>query len=657
MGLLGLPWTQRKSADKGLLSAKEITLVRETLKPVVALGDGAAAAFYARLFELDPSLKSLFSQTDMKEQGKKLLAMIGSAVGSLDKLGDIVPAVQRLGKRHVGYGVTPAHYDTVGKALIDTLKTALGDQFSPAAEKAWGKTYGILAATMQEAAANAGETSKGNKQMNENVNELNLGSFKTMVDAMPVAVMVADIESFQIIYMNTNSLETLRSIEDKLSVKADEMVGTCIDVFHKDPSHQRRMLADPSNLPHNTIIDVAGEKLDLLVAPLYDDDGRYFAAMLTWSIVTEKLQLEAESLRQTQMIDQMPINVLMCDLEDFAINYMNKTSQDTLRSLESLLPIKVDEMMGHSIDVFHKNPEHQRKILADPKNLPFRSIIKVGPETLELLISPITDKSGNYLGPMLTWSIITKNVKLADDFEANIKGIASAVSSASTEMQSSAEAMAATAEETSNQANTVAAASEQLSSSINEISQQVTRSASISSEAVSEAQRSEAQIQGLADAADKIGEVVGLINDIAGQTNLLALNATIEAARAGEAGKGFAVVASEVKNLATQTAKATDEISGQVQSIQSATRDAVSAISGISKVINELSEIATAISSAVEEQGAATQEVATNITGVTSAASETGQSAAQVLEAAAELSRQSENLSTESDDFLAEMRS
>jgi len=195
-----------------------------------------------------------------------------------------------------------------------------------------------------------------------------------------------------------------------------------------------------------------------------------------------------------------------------------------------------------------------------------------------------------------------------------------------------------------------------LSSSINEISQQVSRSAAISAEAVTEAQRSEEQIQGLAQAADKIGEVVNLINDIAGQTNLLALNATIEAARAGEAGKGFAVVASEVKNLASQTAKATDEISGQVGSIQGATRDAVAAISGISKIINEINEISTAISSAVEEQGAATQEVATNITGVTSAASETGQSASQVLEAANELSKQSETLGVEADSFLAEMR-
>ncbi len=650
-----------KPAPNGPLSLEEIAFVRSTLKPIVDLGDDFTKAFYNRLFELNPSLRSLFAETNMTDQGREFLKMIATVVGALDKLGDIVPVVQDLGKRHVGYGVKPEHYETVGQALIETLKSALGDRLTPQAEQAWVKTYKVLADTMKAAAVETGDAKGGTTRMT---------GFNSKSDASAIVEGISSSQALiefepdgTIVTANENFCKTmgysLSEIEGKHhSIFADPDVArsSAYAQFWEDLRANKFKSGQFSRIAKDGRI----VWLQAAYNPIVDDSGKVVKVVKNCSDITEEklaaLASEADSMRQAQMIDQMPVNVLMCDLDNYAMTYMNETSRKTLMGLESHLPIKVDDMIGSSIDVFHENPAHQRAMLADPNNLPHKTKIMVGPETLDLLVSPIMDKEGQYIGPMLTWSVITRSVKMADDFETNIKGIASAVSAASTEMQSSAESLAATAEETSNQANTVAAASEQLSSSINEISQQVSRSAAISAEAVTEAQRSEEQIQGLAQAADKIGAVVKLINDIAGQTNLLALNATIEAARAGEAGKGFAVVASEVKNLASQTAKATDEISGQVGSIQGATRDAVAAIAGISKIINEINEISTAISSAVEEQGAATQEVATNITGVTSAASETGQSASQVLEAATELSKQSELLSVESDNFLAEMR-
>ncbi|WP_395453158.1 cache domain-containing protein [Azospirillum melinis] len=273
---------------------------------------------------------------------------------------------------------------------------------------------------------------------------------------------------------------------------------------------------------------------------------------------------------------------------------------------------------------------------------------------------------------------------LADRFEERIGRLVGAVSSAATEMEASAGSMSSTAEQTNRQSaavaaaseqtsanvQTVAAATEELAASITEIASQASQSHSVAGNAVTDARQTDEAVRKLADSAKRIGQVVDLIQDIASQTNLLALNATIEAARAGEAGKGFAVVASEVKALATQTARATDEIRQQISQMQQDSDGAVDAIKGIGGVIGEISEIAAAIAAAVEEQGTATQEISRNvqqaavgtqevsshIVSVREAANETGAAAAQVLGAAQELSHQAEVLAAEVKGFLDNVR-
>jgi aerotaxis receptor len=274
--------------------------------------------------------------------------------------------------------------------------------------------------------------------------------------------------------------------------------------------------------------------------------------------------------------------------------------------------------------------------------------------------------------------------RLADGFEAAISEIVETVSSAATQLEASASTLSSTAgraqelvtavaggsEEASANVHSVASAAEEMSSSVREISRQVQDSSRIAGDAVSQAQATTARVGELSRAASRIGDVVELINAIAGQTNLLALNATIEAARAGEAGRGFAVVASEVKALAEQTAKATGEIGQQVGGIQSATQESVSAISEISGTIARLSEISSAIAAAVEEQGAATQEIArnvqqaaqgtqqvsSNVGEVQRGAVETGSASTQLLSAAQMLSRDSNRLRLEVGKFLSSVR-
>ncbi len=279
---------------------------------------------------------------------------------------------------------------------------------------------------------------------------------------------------------------------------------------------------------------------------------------------------------------------------------------------------------------------------------------------IEASYNPILDLNGKLWKIVKFATDLSKrkqaNAALAQDFETGVKALVKAVSASATKMQETAQSLAAAAEQTNGQSTTVSTASEQLAASVNEIARQIAESSRIIGAAVSEAQKSEQMVSELVNAAGKIGDVSKLIADIAGQTNLLALNATIEAARAGEAGKGFAVVASEVKSLASQTAKATEEIEQQIKGIQDSSHSTAAAIREITKVIGQVSEISTSISGAVEEQSAATREVSQNITGVTQAAAETGRNSASVLSEAQSLSRQATDLEGQVDKFLLNVR-
>ncbi len=555
---------------------------------------------------------------------------------------------------------------------------------------------------------------------------------RNMMDSAPTNVIFAD-QDCTIRYVNPTSRKTLETIEQYLPIKADQILGQSIDIFHKNPSHQRKLLADPKNLPHKALIQVGPETLDLLVSAIHDARGQYLGAMLTWDVVTEKLKLENEMARVMNMMENAPINVIFAD-RDLTIRYLNPMSAKTLKSIEQFLPIKADQILGQSIDIFHKNPAHQRKMLADPKNLPHKAIIQVGPEKLDLLVSAILDSKGNYLGPMLTWEVVTEKLateerakelqerervaaeelrtkvdtllevvnaaaagdltreitlsgsdaigQMADGlrrfFEtlrASMGGMgqnAQALASSSEELTAVSQQMSANAEETSAQANVVSAAAEQvsknvqtvatgteeMSASIKEIAKNANDAAKVATQAVKVAETTNATVGKLGESSAEIGKVIKVITSIAQQTNLLALNATIEAARAGEAGKGFAVVANEVKELAKETAKATEDIGQKIDAIQTDTQGAVEAIGEISAIINQINDIQNTIASAVEEQTATTNEIgrnvaeaakgsseiAQNITGVAQAAQSTTAGATDTQKAAGELSRMAAEL-------------
>ena len=447
----------------------------------------------------------------------------------------------------------------------------------------------------------------------------------------------------------------------------------------------------------------------------------------------EKQKADAETARISQIVESMTNNIIYAD-RDLKIQYINPASERTFKQLEHLLPVKADQVLGQVIDVFHKNPAHQRNFLADPKNLPYQTQIQLGDEILDLNVAAINDTNGDLIGFMAGWEVVTELVqnernakeaaereqKQAEELKVKVDSMLEVVSAAaagdltqevtvrgedsigqmgeglsgflqkmrtnmqaighnaetlassSEEMTSVSQQMAGNAEETSAQSGVVSAASEQvsknvqtvstgaeeMSSSIKEISQNATEASRVASEAVTVAETTNATITKLGESSAEIGQVIKVITSIAEQTNLLALNATIEAARAGEAGKGFAVVANEVKDLANQTAKATEEISGKIGAIQSDTQNSVSAIAEISEVINKINDISNTIASAVEEQTATTAEIgrnvaeaakgtaeiAQNITGVAQAAQSTTQGATDTQAASSELSKMAAEL-------------
>ena len=312
----------------------------------------------------------------------------------------------------------------------------------------------------------------------------------------------------------------------------------------------------------------------------------------------------------------------------------------------------------------------------------FRRRTKAGVEViLQASYNPIFNARGEVDRVVKIGVDVTNERSEQITMAERVKGVVEIVASAATELESTAKGMSETAhnaqtnagmvarasEEATGNVQAMASAAEELAATVADVRIRVQNSSEIAETAVGEAQNTNTTINSLVEAAKKIGEVVNLINDIAGQTNLLALNATIEAARAGEAGRGFAVVASEVKALANQTAKATEEISGQVESIRGATGEAVSAIESIQKIIQEISTNTSDIATSVDQQSSAAQEIAANaaeaaagtsqvsanIAQVTADVSTTGESAAGVLSAAGELSGNAATLSTDVDDFLS----
>ncbi|NOK11607.1 methyl-accepting chemotaxis protein [Corallococcus exercitus] len=617
----------------------------------------AVQKLYARVMT-DALLKPFFRRADLVQLQRQMVAFLTQHLGG--------PAAYRgpsMREVHARMALKPHHFERVAEHLATVLDEL--DVPGPVARELLAavgppQEDGVSRPASKRAPARASRT-EGRRVAVASVPAARSsrrraatpleGTFnETLLNAARVNLFVLDAD-LGIVFINAAATEALERISD----------GAEDRDFLAHFEHQLRLeedrLGTPSALPYETTFAAGPTLLKVQVDGIEGRSGALTGYVVTWTDITDQQRVDTEMARLRAMLENAPTCVMAAD-KDLKIVYLNPASRRLLQRVEKHLPVSADRVLGSTIDVFHRDSAYQRKILSNDKNLPVRANIPIGPEVADLLVTAVYDGQGRYLGPMVTWELITEKLavqKREQDLDSTLRGIfqevtqhSQTLAASSQELSSVSQQMVSNAQETAAQATQVSAGAEQVSrnvqsvasgmeevnANIREVARNASTAAKVASSAVKLADTTSILVGKLGTSSQDIGKVIKVITSIAQQTNLLALNATIEAARAGEAGRGFAVVANEVKELARETARATEDIGQRIGSIQGDTEEVVNAILEIGATIGRINELQTSIASSVEEQTATAGEILRNVGEAAKGSQQISENMAAVAEAA-----------------------
>jgi methyl-accepting chemotaxis protein len=744
-------------------------LLKESFSLLAPQANELVDNFYALLFERYPDVKPLFKNTTPEAQQKKLVSALIGVVSNSDKPETLKKILTEMGKRHQGYGALEPHYKAVSTTLIETMSVMAGDAWNQDYEDAWNSALALISklmlsayssteastakASKPEAETMAENNNKGedmtttNEQSEELVTSNNktgeLTMYQAAIAGITTPIILVDLD-LVITYANQASIKLWEKYLDLYrgyfpGFDPYGTVGLCIDQFHTDARHQRALLADPSRLPYSTLIDVGedGLKFRMTATSLMDEDGNHIGSTLEWSDETYIFRKEQEVVRLQSAIDGATSNLMICD-NDLNIVYANPAvvgmMSNRTSELRQIFPgLDPANLVGTCIDGFHKNPAHQRSLLADASRLPATANIKLADLEFQVNATMITGPDGEYMGNMVEWKDITEQMdaerqirelveaasmgefssridtatytgffkqlggllnelmttsergltdvvrvikqlaegdltgSIEDEYHGlfgelkndvnstvenlqsmveqirdgafNISTSASEISQGNTDLSQRTEEQASSLEETASSMEEMTSAvrsSADNARQANQLAAGAREQAESGGQVVAEAVQAMAAIN---NSSKQIAEIIGVIDEIAFQTNLLALNAAVEAARAGEQGRGFAVVASEVRNLAQRSAEAAKEIKSLIKDSAEKVDDGSRLVGDSGQTLEEIVTAVKKVSDIIAEIAAASQEQSAGIEQVNKAITQldevTQQNAALVEQAAA----------------------